>query len=383
MNLQKLKYEAKVKKEKHNANVCIYFFTFETKRSKPLLKDYIVRKQTTIQDIAKALNITASTVSRALNDHPKISQTTKDLVWKTAREMQYQPNTIASNLRKGKANTIGMIVPRINRHFFSNVINGVESVLNPAGYNLIICQSEEKLSREIENIKTLLSNRVSGILISLSVETHDLKHLQKVISNHVPMVLFDRVTDKLPVNCVENDDEAGAFDMTIHLLDQGYRRFIWMGGPRNVYIYKNRFNGFKKALESRSINPDEMVVFEGTPTLQVALDFMRKFLDEYPVPDAVFATSDYMAMGVIQACQEKGLTIPNDIAVAGYANEPFSELISPKLTTVEQFSEEIGKAAAKLLLEELLSESDELIHRKTILRPKLIVRESTVKIENN
>lgn len=341
------------------------------------------KKQATIQDIAKALNITASTVSRAINDHPKISQATKDLVWKIAREMQYQPNAIASNLRKGKANTVGMIVPRINRHFFSNVINGVESILNPAGYNLIICQSEEKLSREIENIKTLISNRVSGILISLSVETQDVRHIQKIINNHIPMVLFDRVTDKIHANCVENDDEAGAFDMTIHLLDQGFRNFIWMGGPRNVNIYKNRFNGFVKALESRNIDPLKMVVFEGTPTLQVALDYMRKFLEENPLPDAVFATSDYMAMGVIQACQERGLKIPGDIAVAGYSNEPFAELISPKLTTVEQFSEEIGKAAAKLLLEQLLSDSDEIIPRKTILRPKLIVRESTVKNSNN
>jgi LacI family transcriptional regulator len=337
------------------------------------------RKQATIQDIAKALTITASTVSRALNDHPKISKITKDLVWKTAREMQYQPNTIASNFRKGKANTVGMIVPRINRHFFSNVINGVESVLNPAGYNLIICQSEEKLAREIENIKTLISNRVSGILISLSVETHDVRHLQKVINSHIPLVLFDRVTHKLAVSCVENDDEAGSFDMTNHLLDQGYRNFIWMGGPRKVNIYNNRYNGYVKALELRNIVPGEMIVFEGTPTLQIALDFMRDYLKTNTVPDAVFATSDYMAMGVIQACEEYGLKIPDDIAVAGYANEPFSELTSPKLTTVEQYSEEIGKAAARLLLHDLVTDIDEYIPRKTILRPKLIIRESTVR----
>ncbi len=339
----------------------------------------ISKKQTTIQDIAKALNITASTVSRAMNDHPKISQATKKMVFEKARELQYQPNTIASNLRKGKANTVGMIVPRINRHFFSNVINGVESVLNPAGYNLIICQSEEKFSKEMENVKTLISNRVSGILMSLSIETQDLKHLQKVISHRIPLVLFDRVSDKLPVNCVENDDELGAYDMTIHLIEQGYTNFMWMGGPRNVFIYKNRYCGYKKALESRNLDPAQMKIFEGTPTLQVALDFMRNYLDHNQAPDVVFATSDYMAMGVIQACQEKGLRIPDDIAVAGYANEPFSELISPKLTTVEQYSEEIGKAAARLLLEEMLSENDEVIPRKTILRPRLIVRESTTK----
>jgi DNA-binding LacI/PurR family transcriptional regulator len=337
------------------------------------------KKQSTIQDIAKALNISASTVSRALNDHPKISKSTKDHVWKVARELQYQTNTIASNLRKGKANTIGMVVPRINRHFFSNAINGVESVLNPAGYNLIICQSEEKLSKEIENIKTLISNRVGGILISLSVETQDVKHLQKVINNHIPLVMFDRVSDKLNINRVENDDVSGSYEMTLHLLEQGYRNIMWMGGPRNINIYQNRYEGYMKALSEYGVDISKQFCFEGTPTIQVAVDFMREFLNNNQLPEVIFATSDYMAMGVIQACQEKGLIIPDDIAVAGYANEPFAELISPKLTTIEQFSEEIGRAAAHLLLEELLSDTEELIPRKIILKPKLIIRDSTIK----
>jgi len=352
------------------------YFTFIQKADK---KNKMSKKQATIQDIAKALSITASTVSRALNDHPKISQSTKDQVWKVARELHYQANTIASNLRKGKANTIGMIVPRINRHFFSNAITGVESVLNPAGYNLIICQSEEKLSKEIDNIKTLISNRVAGILISLSVETLDVRHLQKVINSHIPFVMFDRVSDKLNVSRVENDDLSGSYEMTIHLLEKGYRNIMWMGGPRNINIYQNRFDGYKKALTEYGVDFSKQYCFEGTPTIQVALDFMRELLHANQLPEVVFATSDYMAMGVIQACQEKGLKVPDDIAVAGYANEPFAELISPKLTTVEQFSEEIGRAAAQLLLEELESNSEELIPRKMVLRPKLIIRESTIK----
>lgn len=213
----------------------LILFIFETKLifygNRILKKIEMSRKQATIQDIANVLTITASTVSRALNDHPKISQSTKDQVWKVARELHYQPNIAASNLRKGKANTIGMIVPRINRHFFSNVITGVESVLNPAGYNLIICQSEEKLLKEIENIKTLISSRVAGILISLSIESQDVNHLQKIIDNHIPLVMFDRVSDKLQVNMVENDDVSGSYEMTLHLLEQGYRNILWMGGP--------------------------------------------------------------------------------------------------------------------------------------------------------
>jgi LacI family transcriptional regulator len=191
--------------------------------------------------------------------------------------------------------------------------------------------------------------------------------------------MFDRVSDKLHVNMVENDDITGAYEMSMHLLEQGYRNIMWMGGPRNVNIYRNRYEGYRRALEKYGIDVSKMYCFEGTPTLQVALDFMRDFLNNNQLPEVIFATSDYMAMGVIQACQEKGLIIPDDIAVAGYSNEPFAELISPKLTTVEQFSEEIGRATAHLLLEELLSDSEELIPRKIILKPKLIIRESTIK----
>ena len=338
-------------------------------------------KQTTIQDIAKALNITASTVSRALNDHPKIKQSTKDLVWKTAKELHYHPNTIASNLRKGKANTVGLIVPRINRHFFSNVITGVESILNPAGYNLLICQSEESVEKEKQNIEALIANRVSGILISISVETTNVKHLERAINSHIPLVMFDRVSEKLDVNKVENDDVSGFYDLTQHLLDQGYKNIMWIGGPRSSSIYCNRYKGYTKALEEAGIAPQEMESFEGTPTLDVALKFMQEYILEHQqLPDAIISASDYMAIGVIQALQEKGYHIPDDIAVAGYSNEPFAALISPKLTTVEQFSEEMGRATARLLLDQIESNSEEQVPRKIILKPRLIIRESSIKM---
>ncbi|MBN1926073.1 MAG: LacI family DNA-binding transcriptional regulator [Prolixibacteraceae bacterium] len=337
------------------------------------------KKQATIQDIARELKITASTVSRALNDHPKISKKTKDKVWKTAHELNYQPNTVASNLRKGKGNTVGMIVPRINRHFFSNVITGVESVLNPAGYNLIICQSEEKYQKEVENVETLISNRVSGILISLSIETLNTKHLQKIINSQIPLVMFDRTESKLNISQVVNDDEAGAYEMTCHLLEQGYRDIMWMGGPRTSSIYHNRYLGYKRALEEYKVPIEKMHCFEGPSTLVAALEYMRIFLKNNKLPDVVFATSDYMAMGTIQALQEAGLQVPKDVAVAGYSNEPFAALIDPKLTTIEQFSEEMGRATARLLLDQLLSETDEPVPRKIIIKPKLIIRETTRK----
>lgn len=339
----------------------------------------MVKKQTTIQDIAKALNITASTVSRALNDHPKIKKATKEIVWEKAKELNYQPNSIASSLRKGKANTIGMIVPRVNRHFFSNIITGVESVLNPAGYNLIICQSEEKYEKEIKNIDTLIASRVAGILISISLETQKFDHIRKVINNNIPVVMFDRVTDELNVCKVENDDLSGSYDMTKHLIEQGYRNMMWIGGSRNFNTYHNRFAGYQKALEEIGIDAEKFPIFEGNISLETAYDYMNEFVKTNSLPDVIFSASDYMAIGAIKAIQEMGLNIPGDVAISGYSNEPFAALINPKLTTVEQFSKEMGRAAAHLLLDEITSDNEEIVPRKTILRPKLIIRESTIK----
>lgn len=342
-------------------------------------QNYMAKRQTTIQDIALALNTTASTVSRALNNHPKISEATKKLVWETAKKLNYQPNVLASSLRRGKANTIGMIVPRINRHFFSNVITGVESVLNPAGYCLLICQSDEKLEKEKENIKTFISSRVDGVLISLSVETKSVSHLEKLIERRIPLVLFDRISDQIDVHKVENDDVSGSYDLTIHLLEQGYKTFMWLGGPRTSNIYRNRYEGYRKALVEHGIDPEKMEIFEGKPTLDVALNFMNEYLKNNRLPDMIFSASDYMAMGAMQAIEEHGLKIPQDVAISGYSNEPFAALISPKLTTVEQFSEEMGRAAAKLLLDEIDSTNEVFVPRKITLKPKLIIRESSIK----
>jgi LacI family transcriptional regulator len=353
-----------------------YFFIFVLYFS---FQNSMKKKQTTIQDIAKYLNITASTVSRALNDHPKIKKSTKELVQQTAKKLNYQPNSIAASLRKGSATTVGMIVPRINRHFFSNVITGVESVLNPAGYNLIICQSEESIEKEKENLKTLIANRVGGILISISIETKKLSHLEKVIAHQIPLVMFDRISDQLDVSKVENDDVSGSYDLTKHILEKGIKEIVWVGGPRSSNIYKNRYNGYKKALEEANIDPAEQICFEGPITLDAALDFIRTYIKTNKPPGAIFAASDYMAIGVIQGLRESGYKIPDDILVAGYSNEPFAELISPKLTTVDQFSEEMGRAAAQLLLDEIETKGS-ATHKKATIKPKLIIRESTQKL---
>jgi LacI family transcriptional regulator len=339
----------------------------------------MTKKQATIKDIADALNISISTVSRAMSDHPKIKKSTKEQIWEMAKKLNYQPNTIAASLRKGKANTVGMIVPRINRHFFSNVITGVESVLNPAGYNLIICQSEESLEKEKMNINTLIASRVSGILISLSLETTKYEHIKWAIKMGIPVVLYDRVCDELDVCKVENDDVSGSYELTRHLIDQGYRKMMWIGGSRKFNTYKNRYEGYRKALSEIGLNADEMPIFEGSISLETAYNFMKEFLNKERLPEVIFSASDYMAMGAILAIQEKGLKIPEDIAISGYSNEPFAALINPKLTSVEQFSKEMGQETARLLLGQILSGNPNNISTKTMIKPRLIIRESTTK----
>lgn len=339
----------------------------------------MTKRQATIQDIANTLNISISTVSRALSDHPKIKKSTKQLIWETAAALNYQPNNIASSLRKGKANTVGMIVPRINRHFFSNVITGVESILNPAGYNLIICQSEENLEKEKMNIDTLIASRVSGILISLSLETTTYDHIVKAMRTNIPIVLYDRITEQLDVCKVENDDFAGAYDLTKHLIEQGFRKMMWIGGSRKFNTYQSRFNGYKSALSEIGIDADTLPVFEGSISLETAYGYMKTYFDKHELPEVIFSASDYMAMGAIMAIQERGLKIPDDIAISGYSNEPFAPLINPKLTSVEQFSKEMGIETAKLLLEQIGSDNSIKVPRKIMIRPKLILRDSTLK----
>ena len=222
----------------------------------------MAKKRTTIHDIAKELELTASTVSRALNDHPKISVDTKNLVRKKAKELNYTANTLAASLRTGKAKTIGLIVPRINRFFISNTISGIESVTNKAGYNIIICQSEENFHKEEQNITTMINSRVDGIMMAISFETESSKHIEKALKNGIPIVMFDRIREDVCVSKVLNDNEQASYIAVNHLIEQGYRRIVHFAGPQHINIYQERLAGYKKALIDNGIAVDEDLIFE-------------------------------------------------------------------------------------------------------------------------
>lgn len=334
-------------------------------------------KKTTIVDVANKLGVATSTVSRALQDHPTISQKTKKLVRKAARELNYSPNNIAASLRKGHGNSIGVIIPKINSNFMSNCIFGIESVTYPSGYNLVICQSNENYEKEVSNVRTLIDSQVSGILLSLSNETVDTKHLKNIIDNNIPLVMFDRVDDSLDVDCVVNDDVQISKKVIKHLAKNGYKKIALLCGPSHIYVYKNRYNGYLKGLDSLDLEQREEWVIKELHSKKEAFEITKRLFENSNRPDALFCTSDFIALGAIQALQDKGIKIPEEVGVIGYSNDTFSEIMAPSLTSIEQYPQDIGANAASIMLDLLERKNIGDVRKKISIKPKLILRKSS------
>lgn len=337
-------------------------------------------KKATIHDIAKKLSITASTVSRALNNNPRISEATKKAVFKVAKDLNYQPNNIAAALRSGKSQLIGIIVPRINRSFFSSVIRGVEEVANTLGYGVIVSQSYEKIENEISVVNSLLNARVDGIMASIVAnKTENYEHYENVIKKGIPLVLFDRTTKEIETSQVVIDDYLGGYMVTEHLIKQGCKKIIHFTSDRTINIYKERYRGYIEALKDYNIPFNQSFVFKNNMLLDGGRDSTEKLLESGQKFDAIFSASDYAAAGAMQVMKEQNIKIPDDIALAGFSNEPFTSLTDPPLTTVSQFPIEMGQAAAELFFEILGSTKKKVIPQKTVLHPELIVRASSLK----
>ncbi|OGX83148.1 hypothetical protein BEN47_17865 [Hymenobacter lapidarius] len=338
----------------------------------------MVRKRTSISDIAKELNLAVSTVSRALSDHSRISEATRKRVWELAEQLNYQPNHLAAALRKGRSNTLGVIVPNIDGHFFALVVKGIEEVANQAGFNVMLCQSNEDNAHEAKNVETLMNAQVDGILVSLSRSTHDFKHFDKVQQRKMPLVFFDRILTGSEVSAVVVDDYQGGYQMTKHLLDQGRRRIAHFGGPQHLNIYKDRYRGYCQALRDADLPvEEELVVLFKKMSLEDGPAGIRHLLALPQPPDAIFSSGDFTAVGALRALKQHGLRVPQDVALAGFGNETFSSLTDPMLTTVDQHCEEMGGAAVRLLLEMIQERTRQWSPRKIVLQPRVLVRESS------
>lgn len=336
------------------------------------------QKKNTIVDVARKLNVSTSTVSRALNDHHSISEKTKLKVRKAAAELNYSPNNVAASLRRGKVNSIGVILPRINSTFMSNCVSGIESITYPAGYNLIISCSDEDYEKEVQCIAALKDSQVSGIILSLSNETKNTGHLTNIISQNIPLVMFDRISESLNVDSVVNDDAAMTVQAIEHLHTMGYRKIAIISSPTHIYVYKNRMKGYLEAINSLGLTLNHDWIIENVQTKEQAQRSAEILFKAKDKPDAVFCTSDTIALGVIQTLQKLGINMPQEVGVIGYSNDTFSELIQPTLTSIEQYPQEIGVNAAKLMLDIIGDKNwSKQVHRQIHIKPSLIIRDSS------
>lgn len=337
------------------------------------------RNIVTIHDIARQLKVSPSTVSRALNDNPRISINTRRAVKDLAEKNGYHPNVIASYLRKGENRTVGVIVPRINRFFFSNVIGGIEEILTPAGYTLTICQSHELFEKELLNLTILNNLRVDGIILSLAAETFTTDHVKELVGKGLNIVMFDRINEDLDVSSVKVDDFEGSYQVVSHLLDQGYTNIAHFSGPKHLNVYRDRMNGYIKALEDRGISIQENLIISDCLTKEKGIEACRNILSLSGKPDAIFAASDFSAIGAMITSRSMGLQIPSELGIAGFANEPFTEFVTPSLTTVDQNSVEMGRMTARVFLNSIKNPDDHITPEKIIIKPEVIVRASSLR----
>lgn len=329
-------------------------------------------RKVTIVDIAHELDVSPSTVSRALNGIGRMNEETRQQILGLAKKWGYHPNPHAQRLKNVKTSTIGLIVPELTHHFYSRIIKGVDSVLDEFGYQQIICVSNEEYEKERTAAHTLLNARVDGLLVALSNETNDFDHLQELVNEEIPIVFLDRMGEDIDAPYVMTDDFEGARIATDFLVGNGCEKIAFLKGPENLSTSFSRLMGYKEALKKRSIEFDEkLVILSGLGNSADAQ--LIELLEHYHI-DAVFAHSDYHAFKAMEIMLKDGLKIPEDVQVIGYADEPLASYTTPKITTIKQPAFEIGRVGMELLLQEIESGTK---GEPKILDTKLVIRDST------
>ncbi|TVQ12938.1 MAG: LacI family transcriptional regulator [Bacteroidetes bacterium] len=334
---------------------------------------------TSISDIAKALGVSASTVSRALKDHPDISEATREKIKAFAVKVNYRPNALALSLKKQVSHTIGIVIPEIVHHFFSSIISGIEDIAYSKGYRVMICQSNEDFRREEMNVEALLDHRVDGLLVCTSKSTEDFSHFLSVYRSQIPMVFFDRVCKEIDTDRVITDDFNGARLITSHLIETGCRKILHLGTQPRLHIGQERLQGYMQALKDNNLPfVSELTLNCDTP--QSVMEHKDIILSMADKIDGVFAVNDSTAITAMHILRENGYRIPEDISIAGFGDDPVANLVFPTLTTLEQQGYHMGQEAMKLLLERLSQTDTELTTRVKVFQPELKKRNSTKSI---
>ncbi len=332
--------------------------------------------QMTIKDIAKILNISASTVSRALKDHPDISAETKQAVRRVAESVNYRPNALALSLRKAKTNIIGVLVPEMTHHFFSSVLSGMDETAFGRGYTTMVCQSSERADREKASLQTLIDSRVDGILLSVSKSTTDNTFLNQIVADGMPVVMYDRTLDGVDVSRVTTDDYRGAYQAVQLMTKHGRKKIAILCGDTGLMVSDHRLEGYEAALRDADIAPSPSLIIDAdTPEKLIAN--RGKFMEIAKDIDGLFAINDSTAVTAMKMLRDTGRRIPEDIEVVGFGDDPVAAIVEPSLTSVEQNGYEMGRLATNLLIDQI--ESGMVVNRSIIrtLEPKIKEREST------
>lgn len=337
------------------------------------------KHQTTIIDLANALNISKSTVSRALTGHPSVSVHIRQAVLDLAEKMDYQRNMLAISLITRKSSTIGIIVPEITSSFFPQVIVGAQEAASASGYSVIISQSNESYETEVANTKVMLANQVDGIIVSISKETRNFDHFKIFERKGIPIVFFNRICDEMIVPKVTVDNYEGAFGAVEHLIETGRTRIAHLAGPTSLSISVGRMNGYLDALKKHNIPIDHELIISYDLSIEKVKIYVKHLLSLPNPPDAIFAINDPTAIEAVQVIKEAGLRIPEDIAVVGFSDDYVSSLMEPSLTTVSQPVRKIGSTAIELLLDQIKREVNDWKAVTKVLKTELIIRNSSGK----
>lgn len=335
-------------------------------------------KQITIYDIAQKLKVSPTTVSRALNDHYSISKETTKAVKKMARQLGYRPNSVASSLRKNKTNTIGVLMPLINRPFIASLISGIEDFANQEGFNVIISQTYDTYEKEVANAQTLFASRVAGLIVSLAMETKQYDHFYPFLQNDIPLVSIDRISTEIETDRVIIDNYGAGFKATEHLIQMGCKRIAHFGGAQYRNIYHERQKGYLDALKKYELPVDENLVVHSKLSLEEGWKSTEYLLNLSNPPDGIFSANDSAAVGAIQYAKAKGIRIPYELAIVGFNDDPISSIIEPGLTTISHPAFDMGRIAAQQVLKN--REHTDIVQSQTIvLKTELIQRASSLK----
>ena len=339
----------------------------------------ILKKEVTIYDIAKALSISSTTVSRGLQDNPTINKNTRKKIQDTAKDLGYRHNTFASSLRKQNTNTIGLIVHELNSNFITSVLAGIEKITAEAGYDIIIAHSSESYKKEVSNATNLFHKRVDGVIASLALDTTNLSHYQQFEDKGIPVIFFDRVEENdINTNVIINNYKCG-FEATEHLIEQGCKKIVLVTATLSRNVYAQRHKGYVDALAKNNILFDKKLVLIKDLSEQCGVEAAFEIMKMKPMPDGAFITNDFSAAVCMQTLKTNGIKIPEDIAIVGFNNDAISKIIDPQLTTIDYPGIDMGELAARNLINHLKGISNIKKTKTIIVHSKLIIRQSSLK----